>query len=351
MQEPRDPVMEGQAPVSPRIIAFMNQKGGVGKTTTVVSLGAALARAGQRTLLIDLDPQAHVTLHLGVEPSIADDGEPRATYHLLLHPPGSDDSPLDPRTAIVHARKNLALIPAITDQAAIETELADAPNRHQRLKAAITPLLQDFDFILIDCPPSLGLLTLNGLVAAREVIVPMQSHFLALQGVGKLLETVQLISQQLNPQLQVRGVVLSMHDEHTNHAREVVADLRGFFEASRELNSPWANAQVLNPPIRRNIKLAECPSFGQTVFEYDAACAGAKDYAELALELITQPPIVPAVTPAPTHTPAPISEEHPLPASTIEPHPLPASTVEHEPVASTPIVETPAPNAANAPTP
>ena len=320
MTAPSDPVTEGQAPVTPRIIAFMNQKGGVGKTTTVVSLGAALARAGHRTLLIDLDPQAHVTLHLGVEPSVGDDGAPRAAYHLLL----SDEAqaPIDPRAAIVHARKNLALIPALTDQAAIETELADAPHRHHRLARAIEPLHSEYDFILIDCPPSLGLLTLNGLVAAQEVVVPMQSHFLALQGVGKLLETVQLVAGQLNPSLRVRGVVLSMHDEQTNHAKEVVADLRGFFEASRGRDVPWAEAEVLAPPIRRNIKLAECPSFGQTVFEYDATCAGAKDYAALADTLLGRPQQ--ETTDVPAHA------ERDLPGSSIEPRPMPARTDDAE---------------------
>ncbi|MCA9292495.1 MAG: ParA family protein [Phycisphaerales bacterium] len=357
MQDSRDPVTEGQAQGSPRIIAFMNQKGGVGKTTTVVSLGAALARAGCRTLLIDLDPQAHVTLHLGVEPSVSDDGTPRAAYHLLLHEPAPYGSPIDPRATIVHARKHLALIPAITDQAAIETELADAPHRHQRLAHAIASLRKDYDFILIDCPPSLGLLTLNGLVAAQEVIMPMQSHFLALQGVGKLLETVRLISQQLNPALQVRGVVLAMHDEHTNHAKEVVADLRGFFDASRGRAVPWAHAEVLNPPIRRNIKLAECPSFGQTVFEYDPTCAGSNDYAELAEELLTQPPLPPLPAPAPSlevaaraqaEPEALIEEPRQLPASTIEPRPMPAHTGAESEAPAAPCDPAPAAPAAHA---
>jgi chromosome partitioning protein len=136
--------------------------------------------------------------------------------------------------------------------------------------------------VLIDCPPSLGLLTLNGLAAAQEVIVPMQAHFLALQGVGKLLETVRLVGHSVNPGLLVAGVVLCMHDDNTRHTREVVADLEGFFEGSRGADVPWADAQVFRPAVRRNIKVAESPSFGQTIFEYARWCAGALDYAQLA---------------------------------------------------------------------
>ncbi|MEM9084033.1 MAG: ParA family protein, partial [Planctomycetota bacterium] len=143
-----------------------------------------------------------------------------------------------------------------------------------------------YDFIMIDCPPSLGLLTLNGLAAAREVLIPMQAHFLALQGVGKLLETVQMVGQQVNPALRVAGVTLCMHDEQARHTREVVADLEAFFDQARGTGLPWDGAQVFRPAVRRNIKLAECPSFGQTVYEYDKSCAGAKDYAELARVLI-----------------------------------------------------------------
>lgn len=260
-----------------RILALMNQKGGVGKTTTAVNLAAGLANAGRSTLLIDLDPQAHSTLHLGFEP-----GEAAASVYDLLHDP--DRAP----EAVIESRPNLGLIPSVTDLAAAESELASVPDRQQRMSRALEPLKKRYEFVLIDCPPSLGLLTLNALAAAREVIVPMQAHFLALQGVGKLLETVTLVGRQVNPRLRVSGVILCMHEETTRHAREVVADIEQFFLRSREQDVPWRGARVHRPPVRRNIKLAECPSFGKTIFEYAPTCPGAADYAALAGELIAE---------------------------------------------------------------
>lgn len=265
----------------------MNQKGGVGKTTTTVNLAAALAEAGRRTLVIDLDPQAHATLHLGLDPDALD-----ISVYDLLHDPALADR-AGPAAAISHVRPNLALIPAETDLAAIETELAGAADRTARLRAALATVRDRFDFILLDCPPSLGILTLNGLAAAREVFIPMQAHFLALQGVSKLLETVSLVSRSVNPQLRVTGVILCMHDGQSTHSREVVADLDAFFEAAREQNGdngdvPWRSARVYRPPIRRNIKLAECPSFGQTIFDYEPACPGAEDYRHLADRIVKE---------------------------------------------------------------
>jgi len=260
-----------------RAVAMLNQKGGVGKTTTTVNLAAAIARAGRDVLIVDMDPQAHATIHLGVEPAEGD-----ATVYDVLHDPS-----LAPE-AVVQTRDHLAILPAEVDLAAAESELASAPDRNNRLRRALDALAGRYEFVFFDCPPSLGLLTLNALGAAREVLVPMQSHFLALQGVGKLLETVALVARGVNPDLRVAGVILCAHDEQTKHAKEVVADLQGFFEQAREQDVPWNLARVNQPAIRRHIKLAECPSFGETIFEYAPDLAGAQDYQALAENVLAE---------------------------------------------------------------
>ncbi|MFM9957859.1 MAG: ParA family protein [Phycisphaerales bacterium] len=294
-----------------RVIAFMNQKGGVGKTTTVVNLSAAIASRGRSVLVIDLDPQAHSTIHLGTDPAALE----RSVYDVLLDPS------FDAVDALVGAvRPNMSLLPAETGLAAAEAELASDDDRNQRLSRALEPLKRAYEFILIDCPPSLGVLTLNALAAAREVVMPMQAHFLALQGVSKLLETVTLVAQSVNPRLKVSGVVLCMHDENTRHAREVVADLESFFEQSRTPRPsvdgtqpatlpPWWAARVYRPAVRRSIKLAESPSFGQSVFEYAPDCTGAADYLALADEFIKEWDAL--VGGPPTTKPAASSENKP----------------------------------------
>lgn len=267
----------------PRIIALINQKGGVGKTTTTVNIGAGLARLGHRVLMIDLDPQAHMTLHFGIDPDMLE----QSVYELLAEPEVTAADVLQ----IVNG--NTHVIPAQVNLAGVESELAELAQTGQAqhvLRGKVMELMYPqgmagdavYDYVLLDCPPSLGLLTVNALSLATEVFVPMQAHFLALQGLSKLLETVSLVRQGLNPKLRVTGVVLCMHEAQTVLASEVVNDLKSFFEAARAMaDVPWRDAVVLEPAIRRNIKLAECPSYGQTIFEYEPGCAGAQDYKAL----------------------------------------------------------------------
>ena len=269
------PETQPAAPGQRRLIALINQKGGVGKTTTTTNLGAALAAAGLKVLLIDLDPQAHLTLSVGVNP----DELEHSMYDLLA------DDAVGAMQVVQRLNDNLAILPAEVSLAGVEAELADrviTGTAQTVLRSKCAALVEQFDYVLLDCPPSLGLLTINALSMAEEVIVPMQAHFLALQGLGKLLETVGMLRQGINPSLTVAGVVLCMHEGNTLLAGEVVNEVRGFLEEARGTDLPWAGAQVYDPPVRRNIKLAEAPSFGQTIFEYAPDSHGAKDYAALA---------------------------------------------------------------------
>jgi len=258
-----------------RTIALMNQKGGVGKTTTTVNLGAALGELGKKVCLIDLDPQAHLTINYGVDPS----PEIVSLYDVLVN----DRSFLEAVHKIDDS--NIALVPSSIDLAAAEIELVSVLGRETLLKKKIEQAQHDFDYILFDCPPSLGLLTINTLAVATEVIIPMQPHFLALQGVAKILETVQLVSQRMNPLLKVSGIVLTMFDSQTKLSNEVVAELNRFIAEAQGHDLPWSAARVFATKIRRNIKLAESPSFGQHILKYEPTSNGATDYRSLAREV------------------------------------------------------------------
>jgi chromosome partitioning protein len=269
-----------------RRIAIINQKGGVGKTTTAVNLAAALAEAGRRVCVIDLDPQAHATTHLGVEP----DGELPSMYDVLVN-----SKPLAEVRREVGER--LFLAGSDINLAAAEVELAGVVGREVILRDALRQDTDAFDFVLMDCAPSLGVLTLNALSAANEVFIPLQPHFLALHGLGKLLETTGLVSKRINPELRVTGVVLCLYEATTKLAQEVVGDLQEYLERSRAAAVPWSAARVFDSRIRRNIKLAECPSFGQSIFGYAPKCPGAADYRDLAREVLGVAAEVIEVTP------------------------------------------------------
>jgi chromosome partitioning protein len=280
---PRELDPQGRGPT--RVVALMNQKGGVGKTTTAVNLAAALAERGHRVLAIDLDPQAHLTLSLGLDPEQLSG----SVYDLLT---GSGPDAEAAALAVEHPEHDrLHVLPAETNLAGVEAELADmvATGLAQTLlRRKLEPVLGSYDVVLMDCPPSLGLLTVGALAAAREVVVPMQAHFLALQGLGKLLETVRMVSMGINPELRVAGVVLCMHEQQTLLAGEVVGEVRGFMEQARGQGLPWSDAVVYEPPVRRNIKLAEAPSFGQSVLAYAPESHGAADYRALAGAFVSQ---------------------------------------------------------------
>jgi chromosome partitioning protein len=260
-----------------RTIAVLNQKGGVGKTTTVVNTAAALAAAGSKVVVIDLDPQAHLTIHLGLEPQNVDDG----SYKVLIKSARFE-------AEVVLVRANLWLLPANINLVGAESELVSVVGREIILKEAIEPSKNNFDYCLIDCAPSLGLLTLNALAAAEEILIPLQPHFLALQGLGKLLQTVELVNRRINPDLKVKGVLLCMFDTRTSLSNEVRADIVQFLNQARGTDSAWAQAKVFPTYVRRNIKLAEAPSYGKTIFEYEENCHGAEDYRMVAEFIHTQ---------------------------------------------------------------
>jgi chromosome partitioning protein len=257
-----------------RRIAVLNQKGGVGKTTTTVNLAAALAAEGRRTLVLDLDPQAHATLHLGLlpgrsGPSLYDS----LTQGLPLEKVRREVAP------------NLYICGSHIDLAGAELELIGTVGREMILRDQLAADTESFDYVLMDCPPSLSILTLNALCAATEVFIPLQAHFLALHGLSKLLETINLVAKRVNRDLKVAGIVLCLYDAGTRLGGEVIDDLNRFFDGRRSADSPWADARLMHTRIRRNVRLAECPSFGQSIFQYAPTSRGAEDYASLAAEL------------------------------------------------------------------
>ncbi len=254
-----------------RTIAILNQKGGVGKTTTTANLSAALALAGKKVAVADFDPQAHLTIHLGVEPETLEGG----TYKVLTEN-------LDIEKALVGVRENLFLLGANIHLVGAESELVSVVGRETIFSEATAKIEDKFDYLIVDCPPSLGLLALNALAAVKEVIIPLEAHFLALQGLGKLLQTITLVNKRINPELKVSGVLFCMFDTRTSLAEEVKNDINKFLESARGSDNPWSDAKILPVYIRRNIKLAEAPSYGKTIFEYEPDCNGSSDYKRLA---------------------------------------------------------------------
>jgi chromosome partitioning protein len=261
-----------------RSLAVLNQKGGVGKTTTSVNLAAALAELGNKVCVIDMDPQAHASLHLGVA---LPPGE-ASVYDVLV----GDAMLADVRRQV---DENLWLVPSHLDLAAAEVELAGEVGRELILRDKTAQDKTKFDYILIDCPPSLGVLTLNALTTVREVFLPLQPHFLALHGLSKLLKTIEVVSKRLNKGLKLTGVLLCMYDSGTRLAAEVSSDVADYFDQERDANSVSSDAKFFQTRIRRNIRLAEAPSFGQSIFQYAPQSNGAEDYRLLAAEIMGAP--------------------------------------------------------------
>lgn len=249
---------------STRVIAVANQKGGVGKTTTTVNLGACLAELGQRILVIDLDPQGNATSGLGVEHQHLE----QSMYHVLMH-----DLPLENCIEPTDV-KGLFVAPANFELAGAEVELVPAFSRETRLRRALEPVLDDFDYVLIDCPPTLGLLTVNAMAAAREVLVPIQCEYYALEGLGQLLRNVDLVQRNLNPDLQISTIVCVMYDARTRLSEHVVTEVRDHF-----------GDKVLRTVVPRSVRLSEAPSFGQPIIVFDPRSIGAVAYREVAKEV------------------------------------------------------------------
>ena len=256
-----------QKPLKSKVIAVTNQKGGVGKTTTAINVGAALALAGHPTLIVDVDPQSNATSGLGLKGHVAPGG---SIYQAL-----TTDAAVASTFILPTAITNLSLIPATRDLAGAEIELIPLDDRDRRLRTLLDSARRDFRFILIDSPPSLGLLTLNALVAADTVLIPLHCEYFALEGLADLVATLRRVRQALNPPLDIEGVLLTMNDERTNLGQQVARDVREFFKD-----------KVYRTVIPRNVRLAEAPSHGQPAMTYDAKSRGAEAYAALAREVL-----------------------------------------------------------------
>ncbi|MDI9409319.1 MAG: AAA family ATPase [Candidatus Pacebacteria bacterium] len=261
----QDAELTGSATPAPRIIAIVNQKGGVGKTTTAVNLATGLAASGVATLVIDLDPQGNASTGLGIDRN----SRKVNSYHVML-------GGADIRTAIQKTLvPKLDIIPASVDLSGAEVELVADSHREHRLNQVLKPANLPYQFIFIDCPPSLGLLTLNALVAAHAVLVPLQCEFYALEGLSHLIRTIERVKRSLNPSLEIQGVVLTMYDRRNNLSDQVATDVRNYF-----------GAKVYDTMIPRSVRVSESPSFGKPVMLYDFQSAGAQAYVYLASEVL-----------------------------------------------------------------
>ncbi len=248
-----------------KIVAIVNQKGGVGKTTTAVNLAYSLAKAGKKTLLVDIDPQGNASSGVGIEEEQID----YTTYQAMISEVSTEEA------TIKTPYKKLDLLASNIDLVGAEIELVDEEGRERFLQKALGQVKENYDFILIDCPPSLGLLTINALTAADSVMIPVQCEFYSLVGLGQLMNTIALIREGLNPELYIEGVLLTMYDSRLNISKQVVEEVRQHF-----------GGQIFKTFLSRNVRIAESPSFGKPVMEYDPNSTGAKNYASLAKEFI-----------------------------------------------------------------